>query len=193
MQRYSLLAKARTKAYAQLAHDRCLMLQLFLLLLGCSAENGQGDAMPDSFGSDGAETTCHDLLNEGSPVQTIQVAETRPSPVGGEIQDGVYVRVANTVYTGLGGTTGPLDEPVSEAQSYANGQVDFVTQQQGNESRGTHEYTVMSPYIFFVSECPFQGGVPPLDSYTATANSLLLFGYVGDVGLVLEYRLTQAF
>ncbi len=165
------------------------------LALTCAACDGAPPAAaPDAGTLDGgapAPHDCHDLPNTAAPVQSIQVAEPRPDGEGGPIVDGLYHRVANTIYTGAGGATGPFGDPIAETLDVRAGIVQHVSTTARGGNRTILGYTTDGASITLTFQCPDPDGSPPIFYYTATATSLTLLGWTAGVGPVLHYTLVE--
>jgi hypothetical protein len=136
---------------------------------------------------------CHGLANTAPLVQTIRVAEVRPNPQGGTITMGLYHRMSNTIYTGIGGETGPLGSGVAETHAYRDGLLSQICEDStGEQSLALMTYEASGTEIALTFACPFSGGSPPWDSYTATDDSLILYGEFGGSGIVSEFALVES-
>src|SRR5688572_23246947 len=92
-------------------------LSLIAVTFGCGGGDERPDAQIDAVGVD-ARGQCNGLVNPAEPVQSFLVADIRPSGTGGTILDGIYHRVSHTIFTGVGGATGPFGEPVAETHAF---------------------------------------------------------------------------
>ena len=72
------------------------------------------DSAPDDAGA------CNTLVNGATQVQQIDIATARPAATGGSIVDGLYFKTSDTVYTGVGGGTGPTGYFVRETLTITN-------------------------------------------------------------------------
>lgn len=73
---------------------------------GSSSDGSSSDALVGFDAADGG--TCNALVNGATAVTANQVASVAPPVTGGPIADGIYFLTSITIYTGVGGATGPL-------------------------------------------------------------------------------------
>lgn len=117
--------------------------------------------------------TCTTMLNDAPVVTRQLVAAAAPSPQGGTMGDGVWVLRQSTVYTGVGGRTGP-DDSSRQKLSLAGSAVETANQRTGEASEGASGTAAFSGTQFTLTRsCPSASTVT--GGYTATSDSVSFF------------------
>lgn len=144
-------------------------------------------AADSPFAADAA-VACNDLTQQGSPVQPNRVAQTFPTPTGGTIPTGTYVRTATTIYTGSGGAVGPVGIALRETGRYlANGTVEALLTTNLDVTQAL-TYTTNGAMITFTATCP-AGSTSPFDAYTVVnSTTLQLFDTDSSTVVTLQFQ-----
>lgn len=147
-----------------------------LFLTGCGpsvvAVNG-GDGAAEA-GPRGEGTICSTLRNDAPLVRASWVAQAAPVAFGGPLRDGLYFLVDTTVYTGLGGRTGPSDPPSRTTFLHRAGHYETVTLDPARgEFRHAGAVSTEGTSYRVATECP--GLATSVFRYTSTAETLTLF------------------
>jgi hypothetical protein len=154
----------------------------------CSA-NGLPNYDPGFCAAESAALTsclgeCNTVGNTATTIDETQVAEALPaaSAAGGAFAPGTYFRTSTTVYTGVGGATGPNGQTdkqtlVVSAASSGAGAIILQSVYSGNGAPDEHVTLMGTPTgttLSVVITCP--ESVPFGDSpYTATATGFTLY------------------
>lgn len=144
-------------------------------------------AADSPFAADAA-SACNDLTQQGSPVQPNRVGQAVPSPTGGTIPTGTYVRTATTIYTGVGGPTGPVGIALRETGRYnGGGTVDTLLSTNLDVTQSL-SYTTNGSGIAFTATCP-SGSTSPFDAYTVVnSTTLQLFDTDTSTVITLQFQ-----
>ncbi len=137
----------------------CGVLVACALATGCGDDGGGGsidaastDASIDARPIDAA--ACNAVVNQGTLLATLQVAQAAPSPGGGTIVDGTYVVTASTIYTGVNGVTGPNGAMVRATSVNSAGAYQYIDDGGGTVNRSAGTYSTTTTNITIVQTCP---------------------------------------
>jgi hypothetical protein len=137
---------------------------------GCSSGGGSrgGDPPPNDPGA------CNTLTNDGQALVETQSASAPPAPTGGTIADGHYVLTGYTLYTGAGGTTGPLTHTLRCTVTISNSGTTLVVVMSGDGNPDEHTVWTQKTNgtaLTHAQSCPNTGQIDPA-TYTATPSEL---------------------
>lgn len=137
----------------------CGVLVACALAAGCSDVGGGGsidadvtDASIDARPIDAA--ACNAVVNQGTLLAIQQVAQAAPTPAGGTILDGTYVVTASTIYTGVGGLTGPNGSMVQATSVNSAGTYQYVDEGGGTVNRSIGTFSTGATDITITQTCP---------------------------------------
>jgi hypothetical protein len=118
---------------------------------------------------------CNTLTQIATPVQPQQVAEALPAPTGGAIPDGTYVITAITVYTGVGGATGPITDPQALTSVNTGGVAQTVFTVTGQpDSNETYTYVANGTGLTVAKTCRGTGATD-FDAFSQTADGYIIY------------------
>lgn len=118
-------------------------------------------------------SACNAIVDDG-PVATAQrVAANAPTPTGGAIADGKYHLVDVTLYTGAGGTNGPLAITVTTTFELHGNTVQASASGPNGVARATASFATNANKITWNELCPVPGG--STGTYSAGASELTIF------------------
>jgi len=134
---------------------------------GASGAAGTGGAA-GTAGAAGGNGSCTNL-QPGPTIHETEVAETTPTPAGGDIADGTYIYTADTVYTNPGGSTGETGVTHQGAIKITGSTFEGIRDGQGFSGTLSTQGTTLTLMI----ACP--GTDSPEMQYTATPTTLQLY------------------
>ncbi len=146
-------------------------LAAFLGMAGCGGDDAAVDAGPPDATGD-----CNGIGATGATIMEQRVASAAPTPTGGNIADGAYVVTSMTVYTGVGGATGPTglilrSESVNSAGDFVYAESDGTTV--SVRSGGT--YVTAGADITIAFTCPAGDPDAPFTQFDADATEFVLY------------------
>ncbi len=119
---------------------------------GSSNDNPQAstgnDTKPPSTGA------CNTLDNDAAAVGADSVATSAPVATGGNVPDGKYHLTSVKLYTGKGGSSGPIPLSIKQTIELAKGTVNIAEDANGKVSALTQTYTIKGTSIAFAQSCP---------------------------------------
>lgn len=127
------------------------------------------DAGSHDDGGDG-DGVCTTLANVGSPVGETAGGDTKPTPMGGTIADGVYVLTKHEVYS----PSSPDSNTRRHIWRFSGGAVEAVTEHVSRpEVRAAGTFTTQDNELRITVACP-QASATVLP-YTATPDTIIMF------------------
>ena len=133
------------------------------------------DAAPVDAGVDGATpTSCNTLVNDGTDVGIEMVATNAPAATGGTIADGKYHLTSVVLYSGPGGTAGPLPATIKSTVLVHGGFVDIIQSTGTKVDRLTQAISATGTVVTWTQTCP-KGSKATSTGYSATPTSLTTF------------------
>jgi hypothetical protein len=128
---------------------------------------------------------CNQIDNDANAVGAQMVASAAPAPIGGAITDGTYHLTDVSLYTGVGGNSGPLALSIKQTISIHGDSVDVAEEANGKVTRLTEVITLAGSSVSMARTCPsaMQGGS---GTYSVKGNAFVLF-LVNDVKQTVSY------
>lgn len=132
--------------------------------------------------------TCNTIANTATTIDRTQVAEALPSAsaAGGTFALGTYFRTATTVYTGVGGATGPngvTDKQTIVLSDAGAGAIIAQSVQSTSgaaDQHGTLMVTSTGTTVSLVITCPVNAPFADFP-YTATATGFTLYNTIDNI------------
>jgi hypothetical protein len=127
-------------------------------------------AAPDASVEGGTSMACNTLANTAKPVTVEQLAEGPPSPLGGTVDDGIYVLTSVAVYTGPLGPSGPSG--TAQTTIVITGSTVEIANR-GEPPTRTTTLSLSGTTFTSTDTCP--DNVIATGSFTATSTTLAIF------------------
>ena len=148
---------------------------------GASAGGTGGGAAGAGAGGGGTAgaQACNTTVNTGTAIPETRVADVMPTnATGGTILPGTYHQISHTIYTGIGGATGPngsTRKTTAVIASTAGGFTEqFVASVDGGaDQRFSFEVTVNGTMLNLAVTCP--GGNPLQFGYSVVGDTIIVF------------------
>ncbi len=126
---------------------------------------------------------CNSVPNSGNLVAEQRVATTAPVPAGGTVSPGTWVRAASTIYTGVGGVTGPTGRQVRQA---------IRISEVGGSLRFDSVYQEPGDALDLVSGSAAFSGTQLTVTFNCPQPGTKVFGYSATAGTVTFYEQVSA-
>lgn len=97
---------------------------------------------------------CNTLDNDAAAVGADSVAASAPVATGGNVPDGTYHLTSVKLYTGKGGSSGPIPLTIKQTIQLSKGTVNIAEDANGKVSALTQTYTIKGTSIAFAQSCP---------------------------------------
>ncbi len=141
-------------------------------LVDAEARDQSAVAFDADFVLDDASAHCNDLVNAAPVIVGQKVAMNRPVPSGGTMVDGAYYETSFTLYTGLGGETGPENE--HQLTVILSGRMAQVIQlYQGVQRRYTLAIETLGTMTNWTILCPRSSVIPY--GYDASPTQIVMY------------------
>ncbi len=137
-----------------------------------------------------AGAACNTVANTATTIDRTQVAEVLPTAdaAGGTFAPGTYFRTSTTVYTGVGGATGPnglTDKQTLVVSAASSGAGAIVAQSAQSKNGGADEHgtlmgTPAGTTVTLVISCPVNAPFASFP-YTATATGFTLYNTLENI------------
>jgi hypothetical protein len=128
---------------------------------------------------------CGNVTNVAAAIGATMVATSAPAATGGAISDGTYHLVNLVVFTGAGGSSGPLALSVKQTIVIHGSTADAVTDANGTIEQATASIAPAGTAVTYTPTCP-KPDVALSGGFSATASSLVLY-LVNDAGQTVSY------
>ncbi|HYO70012.1 MAG TPA: hypothetical protein VEU33_28445, partial [Archangium sp.] len=152
---------------------------------------------PGSSGGDGGVPgACSDVANLGPLVSQVQVASNAPAPGAGALSSGTFVRIADALYTGPGGASGPSGKQMRQtleiaATSASTGTIQEYYEDLGDTpERKAYTFSTSGASLSLNLTCPGPGSKAL--TYTLSGDDLIVFEPVTAGTRVTTYRKLDA-
>ena len=117
---------------------------------------------------------CNAVVNDAASIGAAMIASDAPAPVGGAIVDGKYHLTDVSLFTGVGGSQGPLAVSIQETINIHGSTADVVDDVNGKTTRLTETFTLAGNAASFAATCP-SGVMGKNVRYSAVGTTLTLF------------------
>lgn len=151
-----------------------------LALAGCGGDDGDDNGS----GGTGGDGACTDLQNTAPQITEVDLPQDPPTPMGlvgiTALQDGVYFFAADTVFTGVGGGSGPTEVTHKSTWRITGNNIEIANKDatRGDET-GKGTFTISGDELSFTFDCP-AGRPGGTVKFTASAGTIQIFDDDGN-------------
>jgi len=130
--------------------------------------------------------TCNPIANDGPIVGASMVAANAPAPTGGALVNGHWHLHDIVVYTGPGGSSGPLALSIAQTVDLHGNVADIAQVANGKTDQMTETMTTSGTTVSYARVCPATGEPQKDGQFSATPTSMILY-LPNDVGQIVAF------
>lgn len=130
--------------------------------------------------------TCNPIANDAPMVGASMVAANAPAPTGGALVNGHWHLHDIVVYTGPGGSSGPLALSIAQTVDLHGTTADIAQVANGKTDQMTETMTTSGTTVSFGRVCPASSDPQKDAQFSASASSMVLY-IPNDVGQIVAF------